>query len=150
MWLVESGYNRSLSILSLQGEWNKLLINGLSGLCRYVSKLFIFRYLLDCLKDDRRAADRERTPGGAVSITLDWPQREVEVVGVLDDCSLLEGSCVSTERKRHKPKSSYELHDYLKLIDYNLTCMRHDGIGETVSPHVGVGIWGLGCPQPKK
>lgn len=28
--------------------------------------------------------------------------------------------------------------------------MRHNGIGETVSPHVGVGIRGLGCPQPKK
>lgn len=53
MWLVEPGHNRSLSILSLQGEWNKWLINGLSGLCRYVSSCL---YLDTCLTVSRMTA----------------------------------------------------------------------------------------------
>lgn len=104
-------------------------------------------YLFNGLKDDCCGADGKGTPGHSVRGALDQPQREVQVVRTLDDRGILEGSYIVTDTQNIILMFSSLSLKWKKLLEP--TCMWHDCIGEMMSPHISIGIWGLRCSQPE-
>lgn len=105
-------------------------------------RYFMNGHLFNGLQYDSRRIYRERTPRFRNDPMIDT-EREVQVVGILDNWSFLEGAFSDTMILFIVVGKLF----IMVQIWYVPTCMWHQCVGKIMTPHICIGIWRFWSPQ---